>query len=342
VCAAGPACLCEGEAGVARLARGVSPPGPDARLPRAPAAVWPGQHHAGQRPGDGGEGAQHRALRRHPAVAQQRPHRLGARPAGPRRPALLATAARAANQAYTHNAQPRTAAPRLLRSTHQMLRRTALAAGAGAGRWTRAVARPAPLIHTTHHTAPHRAAGPHPPRPLAPQVPNTDTLHALIREYRESKKIPLNWEHRWGAWGGVGGGARAAGPGPGPASRGRGRGQGGSWWLALCGRQLPSRRVGPGPFARHVSLPTHPTHPTHRRLMQGMAPDYEHLTVIQKVEVFEHALDSTSGGRPAGTQCPARPFPAAPPRECQPGPVLATGTPPCFTHCQQPYSPATL
>lgn len=30
--------------------------------------------------------------------------------------------------------------------------------------------------------------------------------------------------------------------------------------------------------------------------MQGMAPDYEHLTVIQKVEVFEHALDSTSGG----------------------------------------------
>lgn len=57
-------------------------------------------------------------------------------------------------------------------------------------------------------------------------VPNTDTLHALIREYRDARKIPLNVEHR---------------------------------------------------------------------LMLGMAPDYDNLTVIQKVEVFEHALDSTSG-----------------------------------------------
>ena len=55
---------------------------------------------------------------------------------------------------------------------------------------------------------------------------NTDTLHALIREYRDARKIPLNVEHR---------------------------------------------------------------------LMLGMAPDYENLTVIQKVEVFEHALESTSG-----------------------------------------------
>ena len=29
--------------------------------------------------------------------------------------------------------------------------------------------------------------------------------------------------------------------------------------------------------------------------MLGLAPDYDHLTVIQKVEVFEHALESTSG-----------------------------------------------
>jgi hypothetical protein len=29
--------------------------------------------------------------------------------------------------------------------------------------------------------------------------------------------------------------------------------------------------------------------------MLGMAPDYDHLPVINKVEVFEHALDSTSG-----------------------------------------------
>ena len=55
-------------------------------------------------------------------------------------------------------------------------------------------------------------------------VPNTDTLHALIREYRDTRKIPLNIEHR---------------------------------------------------------------------LMLGMAPDYDHLTVIQKVEVFRHALEST-------------------------------------------------
>ncbi|KDD76204.1 FAT domain-containing protein, partial [Helicosporidium sp. ATCC 50920] len=68
--------------------------------------------------------------------------------------------------------------------------------------------------------------------PLSPNsgligwVPNTDTLHSLIREYRDARKIPLNVEHR---------------------------------------------------------------------LMLGMAPDYDHLTVIQKVEVFQHALDSTSG-----------------------------------------------
>ena len=29
--------------------------------------------------------------------------------------------------------------------------------------------------------------------------------------------------------------------------------------------------------------------------MLGMAPDYDHLTVIQKVEVFRHAIDGTSG-----------------------------------------------
>lgn len=68
--------------------------------------------------------------------------------------------------------------------------------------------------------------------PLSPNsgligwVPNCDTLHALIREFREARKIPLNIEHR---------------------------------------------------------------------LMLGMAPDYDHLTVMQKVEVFQHALESTSG-----------------------------------------------
>lgn len=69
-------------------------------------------------------------------------------------------------------------------------------------------------------------------------VPNTDTLHALIREYRDARKIPLNVEHR---------------------------------------------------------------------LMLGMAPDYDHLTIIQKVEVFEHALDSTSGLLPSPARLQTNP-----------------------------------
>lgn len=57
-------------------------------------------------------------------------------------------------------------------------------------------------------------------------VPNSDTLHVLIREYRESRKILLNIEHR---------------------------------------------------------------------IMLQMAPDYENLTLMQKVEVFGYALDNTTG-----------------------------------------------
>ncbi|RWS10462.1 hypothetical protein B4U79_12736 [Dinothrombium tinctorium] len=57
-------------------------------------------------------------------------------------------------------------------------------------------------------------------------VPHCDTLHTLIRDYREKKKILLNIEHR---------------------------------------------------------------------IMLRMAPDYEHLTLMQKVEVFEHALEHTQG-----------------------------------------------
>jgi serine/threonine-protein kinase mTOR len=56
--------------------------------------------------------------------------------------------------------------------------------------------------------------------------PNTDTLHALIREYRESRKILLNIEHR---------------------------------------------------------------------IMLQMAPDYDNLALMQKVEVFGYALDNTTG-----------------------------------------------
>ncbi len=68
--------------------------------------------------------------------------------------------------------------------------------------------------------------------PLSPNtgmlgwVENTDTLHVLIKEYREQHKILLNIEHR---------------------------------------------------------------------LMLQMAPDYDNLTLMQKVEVFEYALDNTPG-----------------------------------------------
>ena len=68
--------------------------------------------------------------------------------------------------------------------------------------------------------------------PLSPNsgligwVPHCDTLHSLIRDYRESKKIMLNIEHR---------------------------------------------------------------------LMLQMAPDYDNLTLMQKIEVFQHALDQTTG-----------------------------------------------
>eukprot|EP00794_Sanderia_malayensis_P007416 gene7416-8236_t len=57
-------------------------------------------------------------------------------------------------------------------------------------------------------------------------VPHCDTLHTLIRDYREKKKILLNIEHR---------------------------------------------------------------------IMLRMAPGYDHLTLMQKVEVFEHALSNTNG-----------------------------------------------
>eukprot|EP00158_Paraphelidium_tribonemae_P009901 Partr_v1_DN28994_c0_g1_i3_m24719 putative Phosphatidylinositol 3-kinase len=68
--------------------------------------------------------------------------------------------------------------------------------------------------------------------PLSPNsgllgwVPNCDTLHTLIRDFRESKKILLNIEHR---------------------------------------------------------------------LMLQMAPDYDNLTLMQKVEVFQYALEQTTG-----------------------------------------------
>lgn len=57
-------------------------------------------------------------------------------------------------------------------------------------------------------------------------VPNSDTFHNLIKEYRESRRILINIEHR---------------------------------------------------------------------IMLQMAPDHEHLTLMQKVEVFSYAMDNTTG-----------------------------------------------
>lgn len=68
--------------------------------------------------------------------------------------------------------------------------------------------------------------------PLAPNsgligwVDNTDTLHVLVKNYRDSRKILLNIEHR---------------------------------------------------------------------IMLQMAPDYDHMALMQKIEVFEYALDNTTG-----------------------------------------------
>nr|KAJ3417939.1 phosphatidylinositol kinase- protein kinase tor1 [Polyrhizophydium stewartii] len=93
------------------------------------------------------------------------------------------------------------------------------------------------LVNTLLATDPetfkrHLSITRYPVVPLSPNsgligwVPHTDTLHTLIRDYRDSRKILLNIEHR---------------------------------------------------------------------LMLQMAPDYDNLTLLQKVEVFEYALENTTG-----------------------------------------------
>jgi len=86
--------------------------------------------------------------------------------------------------------------------------------------------------HHRHSSQPHLHITQYDVVPLSPNsgligwVQKTDTLHQLIREHREQRKVALNVEHR---------------------------------------------------------------------LMLQMAPDYDHLTLIQKVEVFGYALDCTNG-----------------------------------------------
>lgn len=88
------------------------------------------------------------------------------------------------------------------------------------------------LVNDTECFKRHLDIQQYPAIPLSPKVgllgwvPNSDTFHVLIREYRESRKILLNIEHR---------------------------------------------------------------------IMLQMAPDYDSLTLLQKVEVFTGALDNTRG-----------------------------------------------
>ena len=85
--------------------------------------------------------------------------------------------------------------------------------------------------------------------PLAPNagllgwVKDSDTLHVLIRDYRDSRKVLLNIEYRL--------------------------------MLQVCATGL---------IRKFNSTP----------LLQ-MAPDYENLTLLQKIEVFEYALENTTG-----------------------------------------------
>lgn len=86
--------------------------------------------------------------------------------------------------------------------------------------------------------------------PLAPNagllgwVQDSDTLHVLVRDYRDSRKVLLNIEYRLML----------------QVSR--------SMLFPLC---------------------------TTKALKIQMAPDYENLTLLQKVEVFEYALENTTG-----------------------------------------------
>lgn len=124
--------------------------------------------------------------------------------------------------------------------------------------------------------------------PLSPNsgligwVVHCDTLHALIREYREARKVLLNIEHR---------------------------------------------------------------------LMLQMAPNYEMCTLMQKVETFTHALDSTNGqdlqrvrARAAGTVarrrwCRERPGPRGPQGLlCARAPVRRAAHPELTRACAPPAS----
>lgn len=112
--------------------------------------------------------------------------------------------------------------------------------------------------------------------PLAPSagligwVQDSDTLHVLVKEYRDSRKILLNIEYRL--------------------------------MLQVCHllpishqpRLQPSRCYGTVPTATSW-LPLGNVIQSTVTELQQMAPDYENLTLLQKVEVFDYALENTRG-----------------------------------------------
>jgi serine/threonine-protein kinase mTOR len=96
--------------------------------------------------------------------------------------------------------------------------------------------------------------------PLSPNsgligwVPNCDTLHQLIREYRDARKVPSFILYKNSAI------------------------------IFFFSYKI---------FHLHVSFQIFLNQ--EHRLMLAFAPDYDHLPLIAKVEVFEHALQNTEG-----------------------------------------------
>ena len=135
--------------------------------------------------------------------------------------------------------------------------------------------------------------------PLSPNsgligwVPHCDTIHSLIRDYREKKKIMLNIEHRlmlqvmsslhhncMDILTSIYMYIHVHRYKP---------------YLLCPPPSLPSSLPSSLPPLSSLSPPPLPPLPPPLPLLLQMSSDYDHLTLMQKVEVFEQAIDSTSG-----------------------------------------------
>lgn len=116
--------------------------------------------------------------------------------------------------------------------------------------------------------------------PLSPNngligwVPNCDTLHQLIREYRDARKVCQSWSVV-GVGVGVGACAYTCLYGV---------------WLCWCIVFLGSCNWF-GHICQLCQIILNQEH----KYMLSFAPDYDHLPLIAKVEVFEYALQNTEG-----------------------------------------------